>query len=238
MKNFNYYCNLHDTDKGDKGPNGNHYANWYENWFLSIKDKVNDVCEIGVDNNSSLLAMADYFPNANFIGLDLLDKSKFNTERITTQILDQGSTEHLNQFIYDCNFKKLQFDIIIDDGSHDVGHQQSTFGKFFQLIKPGGIYIIEDMGSSYLVPNISEMYGNIQTQLKSKNNTIDFLNDRPFNSFWISNKDIDYINKNIDYVSIFDRVNPTCTYSHVYVMKNNYPLRSITSIIKKLNNEK
>ncbi len=31
MEDFNYYCNLHGSDKGDWFPDGNGYAFWYEN---------------------------------------------------------------------------------------------------------------------------------------------------------------------------------------------------------------
>jgi hypothetical protein len=233
MKDFNYYCNYYPTDKGDKAPNGNHYASWYDNWFSKIRNEVTNVCEIGVEHNGSLLAMSDYFPNANFIGLDIKDKSQYNSKRINTKILNQGDTIQLDNFVLYCNENKLQFDIIIDDGSHDVGHQQMTFGKFFQLIKPGGIYIIEDMGTSYLEPG-ANLYGFPHSQIKANNTTIDFLNERPFSSFWISPQDTEYINRYVDYVSIFDRANLTCTYKNNFKCKNGYQIRSITSIIQKI----
>lgn len=232
MKDFNYYCNLYKTDKGDKGPNGNHYASWYDVWFSKIREQVTDVCEIGVEHGGSLQAMADYFPNANFVGLDIQDKSKYNSERISTRILNQGDTSQLNNFIDYCNKNQTQFDIIIDDGSHDVGHQQMTFGKLFQLVKPGGLYIIEDLGTSYLEPG-TNLYGFPHSQLKVNNNTISFLNERPFSSFWITENDTKYLNDNVDYVSIFDRANLTCTYKNNFKCKNGYQIRSITSIIKK-----
>jgi hypothetical protein len=41
------------------------------------------------------------------------------------------------------------------------------------------------------------------------------------------------INKKGEYVSIFDRLNTTCTYLDHFSCQNDYPARSITSIIKK-----
>jgi len=107
-----------------------------------------------------------------------------------------------------------------------------TFGKFFQLLKPGGIYIIEDMCTSYFSVG-ANLYGYITTQVKKNNNTIQFLNQRPFASLWVDENNLEYINNKVDYVSIFDRANPTCTYKHVFGTENNYQIRSITSVIKK-----
>jgi hypothetical protein len=41
------------------------------------------------------------------------------------------------------------FDIIIDDGSHRVWHVLASFEVLFPLLKDGGIYVIEDIQSSY-----------------------------------------------------------------------------------------
>jgi hypothetical protein len=232
MTNFNYYCNLYGSDKGDSMPDSNHYAGWYENWFFPIIEKVTNICEIGVFNGSSTKAFKSYFPNAEILGLDIHDKTKYNEERITTKILDQSNFSHLQNFVDECKSNNLQFDIILDDGSHDIGHQQMTFGKFFQLLKPGGIYIIEDMCTSYFSVD-TNLYGYTTTQVKKNNNTIQFLNQRPFASLWIDELNLNYINNEVDYISIFDRANPTCTYKYGFKTDNEYQIRSITSIIKK-----
>jgi len=228
---FNFYCNLFNSDKGDNYVNSNHYAHWYENWFAPIKEKATNICEIGVFNGSSTKAFKSYFPNAEIIGLDIDNKSQYNEERITTKVLDQSNISQLQNFIDECQSHNIKFDIILDDGSHDIEHQQMTFGKLFQLLKPGGIYIIEDMCTSYFSVGAS-LYGYLTTQIKKNNNTIQFLNQRPFASLWIEESNLEYINNKVDYVSIFDRSNPTCTYKYEYPTENNYQIRSITSIIK------
>lgn len=232
MENFNYYCNLYNSDKGDAFPDSNCYANWYENWFFPIKEKVTNICEIGVFNGSSTKAFKSYFPNAEILGLDIDDKTEYNEEKITTKVLDQSNFSQLQNFVDECKSNNLQFDIILDDGSHDISHQQITFGKLFQLLKPGGIYIIEDMCTSYFSVG-TNLYGYVTTQVKKNNNTIQFLNQRPFASLWIDELNLNHINSEVDYVSIFDRANPTCTYKYGFKTDNNYQIRSITSIIKK-----
>jgi hypothetical protein len=231
MGNFNYYCNLFGSDKGDAFFNSNHYADWYQKWFAPIRDQVTNICEIGVYNGSSTKAFKSYFHNAEIIGLDIDDKSQYNEDRIITKICDQSNPQHLQSFVDECNLNNLKFDIILDDGSHDVSHQQLSFGKLFQLIKPGGFYIIEDLCASHFVLG-QELYGYITSEDKKKNNTHIFLVNRPFKSPWISETDLKYLEDNIDYISTFDRWNR----NHVVGLHcdNNYPARSITSIIKKV----
>lgn len=226
---YNTICNNNGTDKGDQLPNGNGYANFYEFWFQPIKQTCEDILEIGVDEGNSLRTNCEYFTNAKIIGLDISDKKHCETERIKTEILDQSSIKELENF---CQNIQKQFDIIIDDGSHDVSHQQMTFGKFFRILKPDGLYIIEDLGSSYFTFG-ENLYGYIQTQDKIINNTIHFLNQRPFFSPWISSQDLEYINENVDYISIFDKTNHNLIYSNDFNCINKFPIRSITSIIKK-----
>lgn len=229
---FNDCCNQFGTDKGDNKPSGNNYAKFYDFWFSQIKNTTKNICEIGVNNGGSLKCLYEYFPNAELIGLDIDNKSQFNNERTKTLILDQGNSKDLDGFIQYCELSNIKFDIIIDDGSHDVKHQQLTFGKLFQLVKEGGIYIIEDLGSSYFTLG-TKLYGYVHTQTKINNNTIKFLNQRPFSSIWISQTDLEYINQSVDFVCTFDTCNKMLPYSSNFICENNFPIRSITSVIKK-----
>jgi hypothetical protein len=232
MTSFNEISIKHNTDKGSSSPSGGHYySEFYDRWFSPIKEKVTDICEIGVWNGCSLRAFEEYFPNANILGIDLEDKSYLNNDRIQTIQLDQGNSSQLDATLQFLNLQNRQFDFILDDGSHDVEHQQLTFGKFFPLVKSGGVYIIEDLGTSYF--NLGQnLYGYQTTQTKINNNTIQFLNQRPFNSLWINEENINYINKHVDYVITFSKTN-NLPYSYQFSCINNYPIQSITSIIVK-----
>jgi hypothetical protein len=41
------------------------------------------------------------------------------------------------------------FDIIIDDGGHTMKQQQDSFRVLWPLVRPGGLYFIEDLETSY-----------------------------------------------------------------------------------------
>lgn len=232
MQTYNELCLKHGTDKGNDFPNGNDYANFYEKWFAPIRNEVRNICEIGIHQGASLRTNIEYFPNANVIGLDISSKTEHETDRIKTKVLDQNRPDQLNAFYEECRSQNLQFDIIIDDGSHHVTHQQMTFGLLFPLVKPGGIYIIEDLGSSYLCLG-GTVYGYPQTQLDINNNTVLFLQQRPFSSPWIEATRTQYINEQVRCVTIFDKLNPNCTYLNAFKCLNDYPMRAITSIIEK-----
>lgn len=128
----------HGTDKLQHG-----FIDVYENEFAPLKDVALNILEIGIWNGSSLLMWRDYFPNANIYAIDIDDKSFLNSERITTAICDQGNTEALWNV-----FPGVEFDIIIDDGSHIMQHQQITLKALLPRLKAGGIFIEEDLHTS------------------------------------------------------------------------------------------
>jgi hypothetical protein len=48
------------------------------------------------------------------------------------------------------DWKNAVFDVIIDDGSHHCDHIQTTFNALFiHALRPGGIYVIEDLNVAY-----------------------------------------------------------------------------------------
>lgn len=64
-------------------------------------------------------------------------------EGIHTVTGDQGDVNVLDRWIEETGGG--EFDVVIDDGGHDNCHIWTTFQKFWPLLKPGGLYFIEDM---------------------------------------------------------------------------------------------
>ena len=77
---------------------------------------------------------------------------------------DQSSDEDLNEF---CSQYGGEFDIIIDDGSHMQNDIINTFEFLFNKVKPGGIYIVEDMHTSY--------WKSFQGGYKGKNTSVEYF---------------------------------------------------------------
>jgi demethylmacrocin O-methyltransferase len=62
-----------------------------------------------------------------------------------TRVADQSSSSDLRTL---CD-REGPFDIIIDDGSHQNAHQIFTFYEIFDRLAENGLYIIEDIQTSF-----------------------------------------------------------------------------------------
>lgn len=236
MYSYNDILNKYSSDKGTHPlgieNEGNGYGDFYERYFRDYRESALNICDIGIQEGSSLRANEEYFINANIHGVDIDDKSEYNSDRIRTHIVNQDNVADLDSFVGKMKNENVQFDIIIDDASHDVSHQQITFAKFFDILKAGGLYVVEDMGSSFFKEGV-RLYDYFQTQEKIENNTVKFLTNRPLRSPWVSPDILDSIDLNIDYIIVFDKLNRGISYLSSFPCLDDYPLRSITSIIKK-----
>jgi hypothetical protein len=58
--------------------------------------------------------------------------------------MDQGNIEQLKSY-----FKNDYFDMIIEDGSHQPEHQKLGLIHGLPALRPGGIYILEDVHTSH-----------------------------------------------------------------------------------------
>jgi hypothetical protein len=93
------------------------------------------VLEIGIDHGGSLQLWKRYFASAEIVGLDINPLCKaYEEERISVAIGDQTDTALLNSL--------GEFDVVIDDGSHDPAHQTITFSTLWP--KTRKLYVIED----------------------------------------------------------------------------------------------
>ena len=60
-----------------------------------------------------------------------------------------GDQRKLEKFLEDFLKDKPKFDIVIDDGSHKIEHQKITFEEVYNNISENGIYLCEDLHTSY-----------------------------------------------------------------------------------------
>lgn len=120
------------------------YLKRYDFHCAPKRFEVKRILEIGVDKGVSLKMWAEYFPNAEIVGLDReLECKKLETDRIKIVVCDSSSEDCLKKLK---EINATEFDIIIDDGSHWYWNQINTFKLLFPLLKYGGIYFVEDMG--------------------------------------------------------------------------------------------
>ena len=135
---------LYKSDKLDHG-----YIKIYDSYFKEIKDKELKILEIGVADGKSLLTWSDYFKNSVIIGIDIhkIDIIEKNLDRKNIKI-HQGSQSD-EKFINDIINQYGNFDIIIDDGSHQVAHVNKTFQYLYPKMSKNGVYLVEDTHAAY-----------------------------------------------------------------------------------------
>jgi len=130
----------------DKNLPGQHsYGATYQNLFQPMRYKPVKLLEIGLLYGNSLLTWRWFFPFATIIGIDIEPKIRITGNKIKIYTGSQYSEEFLQEI---CQ-KEGYFDIVIDDGSHMNKHQIFSFEKIFDSLKDGGIYVIEDVQTSF-----------------------------------------------------------------------------------------
>ena len=130
----------------DKCSENHNYCDKYEK-YLPFKryDNLN-ILEIGVLNGKSLLTWKDYFYKSNILGIDINpDCKQYEESRISVEIGSQDDGNFLSRIAQQYG----PFDLIIDDGSHMNSHVIYSFEHLFGHLKPSGVYVIEDCGTSY-----------------------------------------------------------------------------------------
>jgi len=165
-KSLTELANLYGTDKGTAGPSSkwgaHNYTDIYEAYLGSYRQSPVVLLEIGLGvtgdrwnspivqgrniGGASLKMWHDYFPEARIYGIDINECRYLENSRIRTFVADQGRIEDLDDFAEATG--GIDFDIIIDDGSHRPDHQQISFSYFFRKLKSGGLYFIEDLLSN------------------------------------------------------------------------------------------
>lgn len=138
------------TDKGGKHC---YLEQYYQKKFEPIKDSTKKVFEIGVYEGASIRLWKEYFRNAEIYALEILSKRRgmFEGEdRINLIIGNSTQSSPYKQLPND-------LDIIIDDGSHKPEDQFETFKLAQQHLRPGGLYIIEDVRD---INKLKELFDN------------------------------------------------------------------------------
>ena len=208
--NLSEICHQYGSDKLKHG-----YLRKYQYWMEEQRDDPVHFLELGVFYGASLKMWRDYFPNGQIHGLDwfkglngnghwfpdadkFLREQKISPERISLYQVDQGNRPGMEEFVEQMLQKGRQFDFILDDGSHLMRDQQLAIGLLFPLLKPGGLFIMEDVQSS----THPEYYPDIR---KDKSNTTlevfrEFLRSGKFTSMYLTRAEQHYLSDQIQRV--------------------------------------
>jgi glycosyltransferase involved in cell wall biosynthesis len=161
----------HGTDKFNGHPNGHTYHNKYEELFKDLRNEKIKLFEMGIGTvipdakstmfvypnyrpGSSHRAWREYFthPETEIFGGDIDETICDEKQFFQTDQLDPSSLEK--------TFESLgQFDIIIDDGLHTQEAAKIMFDTCYKYLKPGGVYIIEDIEVDWEHPDLEKWSG-------------------------------------------------------------------------------
>jgi hypothetical protein len=149
LNRINRLAEISNEHTGKYSDRWSSYLEIFWNLFEPICDGEFDFLEIGVENGGSLEIWAKLFPNArNIVGIDNNPKCsdlKFNDPRINVFVED-ASDMRAGKLVKETT---SNLGVVIDDGSHVSSETIRSFLLFFPQLKPGGIYVIEDLHASY-----------------------------------------------------------------------------------------
>jgi len=97
------------------------------------------VCEVGVFTGGSLATWQELFPQGTVAGVDNDPNARWpeGTKKILASQDDPNLPALLDQW-------EAEWDLIVDDASHDGKLTAATLELLWPLVSPGGYYVIED----------------------------------------------------------------------------------------------
>lgn len=124
-----------------------HYFDIYHRHLQNFRGRPITLLEIGVYHGGSLEMWRTYLGRrARIVGIDF-------DERVAT--LADGTAEILigdqsdRSFLAQLRDRLGPIDIVIDDGGHTMEQQLVSFDELWPAVTPGGVYIVEDLHTSY-----------------------------------------------------------------------------------------
>lgn len=136
--------NFSETGSGSDKISHHGYDRFYPLFLDQFRNQEIELLEIGMYAGESVRLWRECLPKAKLSGIDI---SYYESKGyIQMYQVDQSSKYELSEFARD---KTQKFSVILDDGSHVPEHQILTFEMLWPTLKPGGVYIIEDIETSW-----------------------------------------------------------------------------------------
>lgn len=124
-----------------------HYFEIYDRHFQRLRGKKINILEIGAAHGGSMEMWNDYFKgDATIYSVDINPECKKFENEYTKVFIGSQEDKHFLKHLHDV---LPDLDILIDDGGHTMKQQLTTFEYLFDKVKEGGIYLCEDLHTSY-----------------------------------------------------------------------------------------
>lgn len=186
----------YETDKADHG-----YCEIYHKKLSARRDEPLNVLEIGVYMGGSLRMWREYFPNATIRGVDLDVDRCGDVEGCTLHKQDIADGRLLRELAKEHG----PWDLIVDDGSHTMKHQQRTFDILWPHVKAGGYYVIEDLHTSFM-PKFAHYAADTSRPGEATFKMVEaYKEGKPFESAYLTKKGYEHHKQSIKHVTIWIR---------------------------------
>jgi len=120
------------------------YGTLYDELLLKYKDTNAVLVELGIGQGGSLQMYRDYLGSKSMIyGIDIQESALYEENQIKCFYGDSSKLETLKVIPI------TDIDVFIDDGSHICRDVINAFEIFFPRLRSKGLYIIEDICTSY-----------------------------------------------------------------------------------------
>jgi demethylmacrocin O-methyltransferase len=161
---------------------GHRYTPIYRRHLRHLRRRPIRLLEIGIGGyrsptwgGASLRMWRDYFPRGEIHGVDIHEK-RIDEPRIRIHRGDQSDEEFMGNLGRECG----PFDVIVDDGSHKSAHIRASFAALFgRYLRPGGLYVIEDLACAYDPKYGGGPPGHASTSVELVKSLIDDVNVEP-----------------------------------------------------------
>lgn len=127
------------------------YLDVYETLLSPFQGRPISLLELGVHSGHSLLLWREFLPEAKIAGLDLRAQPE-NIQGIENVTYIHGRQE--DAALLDATVHQHgPFDLIFDDASHVGRLTKASYQHLIGHLKPGGLYIFEDIAASTKLPD-------------------------------------------------------------------------------------
>lgn len=134
-----------ETDKGSV----HSYVEFYETLFQPYRGKEINFLEIGLFAGNSMRMWEKYFTNGNVHGIDCSELPHGGMADLRPMIAEGTHNIHImdgtNEADIERVFGDVKFDIVLDDGAHNLSAQLQTVRIFKNRLSKNGMIVIEDL---------------------------------------------------------------------------------------------
>jgi len=178
------------TDKADY----HNFCQFYDDNFNHLRDSKISLLEIGILKECSMKMWREYFEHASIHGIDI-NQIFPTTNNVIYHRVNADNYDELMNF----SQSHVSWDLIIDDGGHTMRQQQNAIKALWPNLKSGGIFVMEDLHTSFM--------SKTRYNIEGVPTTFDFIkclqNKQSFQSQFIDNETYQNILSEVNNVVIW-----------------------------------